>query len=91
LHVADGWEFESQVDDEQMDMIWVDFGAGDRLDDFFAKYWPKLSSQGGLMVVHSTLTNRMTRVWTESMRMRANAETRDVSDIADLIAVNRKC
>ena len=25
-----------------LDMLWVDFGAGQRLDDFFEKWWPKV-------------------------------------------------
>jgi len=77
LHVGDAWEFElpmqSNSDDDQeaqmLDMIWADFGAGQRLDEFFERWWPKLRP-GGHVLVHSTVTNAMTRSWLENMRRR---------------------
>ena len=46
-----------------LDMIWLDFGAGSQLDEFFEKWWPRLNSKGGLIMVHSSLTNVKTRRW----------------------------
>ena len=43
-----------------VDMLWVDFGVGDRLDAFLRLYWPSVAP-GGFVVVHSTVTNRATR------------------------------
>ena len=47
-----------------VDMLWVDFGVGDRLDAFLRLYWPSVAP-GGFVVVHSTVTNRATRAWLE--------------------------
>ena len=50
-----------------VDMLWVDFGVGDRLDAFLRLYWPSVAP-GGFVVVHSTVTNRATRAWLERVR-----------------------
>ena len=50
-----------------VDMLWVDFGVGDRLDAFLRLYWPSVKP-GGFVVVHSTVTNRATRAWLERVR-----------------------
>ena len=50
-----------------VDMLWVDFGVGDRLDKFLRLYWPVVKP-GGFVVVHSTVTNRATRAWLERVR-----------------------
>ena len=55
------------MDCEFLDMLWIDFGAGNRLDEFFSKWWPKLR-KGGHALVHSTVTNEFTRKWLECMR-----------------------
>lgn len=71
LEVADAYSFDEALPPEEaIDFLWVDFGAKDRLDDLFRRYWPRLRP-GGLAVVHSTLTNRATRIWLEAMRSRA--------------------
>ena len=46
-----------------LDMLWVDFGAGDKLDEFLQMYWPMLKEDGGLLLVHSTMTNALTHSW----------------------------
>ena len=51
----------------QLDMLWVDFGAGSRLATFLGNWWRHVR-QGGHVLVHSTLTNRLTRSWLEEMR-----------------------
>lgn len=50
-----------------VDMLWVDFGVGHRLDAFLRLYWPSVKP-GGFVVVHSTVTNRATRAWLERVR-----------------------
>ena len=58
-----------------LDMLWIDFGAGPRLGEFFDAWWPRLSSEGGLALVHSTLTNDLTRSgWLEGMRKQAQQQ-----------------
>lgn len=54
-----------------LDMIWLDFGigVGGRLDEFLGAWWPRLRP-GGLLIVHSTVTNAVTRQWLEKMRGR---------------------
>jgi len=46
-----------------LDMIWLDFGAGSRLDEMLEKWWPRLNPEGGLLLLHSSLTNVETRQW----------------------------
>lgn len=41
-----------------------------QLDDFLSAWWPRLQP-GALLLVHSTLTNTVTRSWLEQMRARA--------------------
>ena len=57
--------------DGEIDLLWVDFGDGDQLDAFFTKYWPLVNCRGGLIVVHSTLTNAAAREWLARMKARA--------------------
>ena len=62
---------ENEQEGEPLDLIWLDFGigVGGRLDEFLNAWWPRLRD-GGLLVVHSTLTNAVTRHWLEKMRSR---------------------
>ena len=46
-------------------------GAGKHLDKFFSQWWPRLRI-GGYMLVHSTLTNALTREWLERVRSRVH-------------------
>jgi predicted O-methyltransferase YrrM len=39
------------------DFIWFDCGGFYEYRDFFDEYWPVVSSQGGLLLMHYTLTN----------------------------------
>eukprot|EP00930_Biecheleria_cincta_P094441 TRINITY_DN8553_c0_g1_i2.p1 TRINITY_DN8553_c0_g1~~TRINITY_DN8553_c0_g1_i2.p1 ORF type:complete len:375 (+),score=68.80 TRINITY_DN8553_c0_g1_i2:27-1151(+) len=73
LEVADAWRFGERLAEsggECLDFVWIDFGARSRLDEFFELYWPRVR-QGGHVLVHSTLTNRLARTWLESMRTRS--------------------
>ena len=69
-------------DEEFLDMLWIDFGAGKRLDDFFNKWWPKLR-KGGLALVHSTVTNEFTRKWLEGMRTREGQRPGTIAEEED--------
>lgn len=63
LHEHDAWAFHEQLGAELvLDLVWVDFGAGERLDEFFGNWWARVPV-GGLLLVHSTLTNQLTRRW----------------------------
>lgn len=62
LHVKDAWSFAEEMDSEiVLDMIWLDFGAGERMGEFLDKWWPRLNPKGGLLYIHSSLTNAKTR------------------------------
>ncbi len=76
LHIADAYELAGSEAAEgeslrELDLLWLDFGAGlsGRLDDFLDAWWPRLTP-GGYLLVHSTLTNAVTRRWTDGMRAR---------------------
>ena len=70
LHEADAYALAAESS-EPLDLIWLDFGIGigGRLDSFLTAWWPRLRA-GGLLIVHSTLTNAVTRHWLEKMRAR---------------------
>ena len=56
-------------DDGTVDLLWADFGLGDRVAEYVSRVW-RYVRPGGMLVVHSTLTNRRTREWTEAVRRR---------------------
>ena len=52
LHVDDAWTFHDVLDSSmQLDFVWVDFGAGERLDEFFSHWWTRVPP-GGMVAVH---------------------------------------
>ncbi len=57
------------ADDGGVGLIWLDFGigVGGRLDTFLERWWPRLRP-GGYLLVHSTLTNAVTRRWLDGVR-----------------------
>ena len=63
----DAWLHVEQLQ-QAIDLVWVDFGAGKRLTYFFEQVWPHVTP-GGMVMVHSALTNQMTRDWLEKMRL----------------------
>ena len=71
IHDIDFWEFDLQIEDEEIDFIWLDFAAGSKLNQVFDRWWNRLKN-GGFILCHSTLTNSMTREWLEGMRKREN-------------------
>ena len=58
----------------------VDFGDGDKLDDFFQLYWDYVDPNGGLVLVHSTLTNEVSRDWLRKMTELSKRRREDVPD-----------
>ena len=79
----DGYELastfaKSESSDTAIDFIWLDFGVGvgGRLDEFLNAWWPRLKP-GGWLLIHSTLTNAVTRQWLEKMRARRSCPTAD--------------
>ncbi|CAM9709878.1 unnamed protein product [Chrysoparadoxa australica] len=58
----------SEVGPGEIDLLWLDFGAGSRTEEVLDLYWKKVSGAGGYLAFHSTLTNQRTRNWVESMR-----------------------
>mmetsp|Transcript_16533 Transcript_16533/g.62884 ORF Transcript_16533/g.62884 Transcript_16533/m.62884 type:complete len:215 (-) Transcript_16533:334-978(-) len=52
---------------EEFDVIWIDLGAADRIGGFFDRWWPRVVD-GGYVLIHSSLTNRLTREWIDSRR-----------------------
>jgi len=78
LHIKDAWGFSQEMDsDVMLDMIWLDFGAGSRLEEFFDKWWPRLNPNGGLLMVHSSLTNAATRQFLVNYQASDDSESKD--------------
>jgi len=71
--VGDG---DGEGGDEWIDLLWLDFGVGvgGRLATFLEGWWPRIRP-GGLLLVHSTLTNAVTRAWLDGVRARRDAHT----------------
>jgi len=65
-----GDAFELELKENSVDVLWCDFGVGDRISDFLRSSWPSVRP-GGFLLCHSTLTNQRTRDWLEAVRARA--------------------
>eukprot|EP00549_Striatella_unipunctata_P018778 CAMPEP_0118722170 /NCGR_PEP_ID=MMETSP0800-20121206/31195_1 /TAXON_ID=210618 ORGANISM="Striatella unipunctata, Strain CCMP2910" /NCGR_SAMPLE_ID=MMETSP0800 /ASSEMBLY_ACC=CAM_ASM_000638 /LENGTH=626 /DNA_ID=CAMNT_0006630247 /DNA_START=60 /DNA_END=1941 /DNA_ORIENTATION=+ len=61
------------IEEESVDVLWCDFGVGDRMIEFLRLYWPSVRP-GGFLVCHSTLTNQQTREWVEAVRRRGRED-----------------
>ena len=71
LHVGDAWKLHATMDSAlQFDLVWLDFGVGRRVDEFLGHWWPRVRPTGGLVLLHSTLTNTLTRQWLDGMLAR---------------------
>ena len=57
----------------EFDMLWIDLGAAHRIEGFMEAWWPRVRAEGGMVIVHSTLTNALSRGWLERMRELARA------------------
>eukprot|EP00953_Heterococcus_sp_UTEX-ZZ885_P001337 1235-Heterococcus_DN1.PRE.1 len=68
LHVVDAWKLEPSFEPGlQLDFLWIDFGAGRKLAEFLQQWWHRVPA-GGIIALHSTVTNSYTREWLEEMR-----------------------
>lgn len=52
----------------KFDLIWIDLGAANRIETFLDAWWRRVNPNGGLILVHSTVTNELSRTWLEKMR-----------------------
>ena len=62
-----GDAYDMQFEEESIDLLWCDFGVGNRMRDFARGAWKSIRP-GGFFVCHSTLTNKGTRDWLEDVR-----------------------
>ncbi|KAJ8602220.1 hypothetical protein CTAYLR_003658 [Chrysophaeum taylorii] len=60
--------FDAVFRSESVDLFWLDFGASDRLPDYLTTVVIPALRPGGFVAIHSTLTNRATRAWLETLR-----------------------
>jgi Methyltransferase domain len=58
-------------------LLWIDFGDGDRLDEVLLDhgYWDLVDPNGGLVLVHSTLTNAASREWLSRMKQHCTSSS----------------
>ena len=64
----------------EWDMVWLDGITTDpRWPKYFEAIWPQLKDPGGLVLVHSTLTNATNRQWLRELTMPAQID-REVGD-----------
>ena len=67
VHVKNAWKGPVLEKIVFADLLWVDFGVGNRLSEFLEMYW-KCLHNGSYIVIHSTVTNKVTREWLERVR-----------------------
>ena len=53
-----------------LDFVFLDFGAGAALPILFKFYFEHINSNGGYIMVHSTLTNAMHRLWLAELKLK---------------------
>ena len=58
-----------------LDFVFLDFGAGAALPILFKFYFERINSQGGYIMVHSTLTNAMHRLWLAELKLKYNNDS----------------
>ena len=81
LHVCDAYELATtfgedggEDDDGLLDLLWLDFERASRTARRLpGAWWPRVRP-GGLLLLHSTCTNALTRAWLENMRARQRGE-----------------
>jgi hypothetical protein len=97
VHVCDAFDSElpstlAVPDVKYFDLLWIDLGAANRIEGFFDAWWNRVNPSGGFVIVHSTLTNTLSRQWLEKMRMLAREGGRDTetgaSPYGDFVTVS---
>ena len=58
-----------------LDFVFLDFGAGAALPILFKFYFERINNQGGYIMVHSTLTNAMHRLWLAELKLKYNNDS----------------
>ncbi len=71
---ADGMDFQKINEiisqDLPLDFVFLDFGAGATLPILFKFYFERIQNHGGCIMVHSTLTNAMHRLWLSELKLK---------------------
>ena len=75
FHAIDAFspDLPSMLPGGPVDILWIDLGAGPRLTSLVAAWWPRIRADGGILAVHSTLTNETGRAWLAHMKRAAAA------------------
>lgn len=73
VHIKDAFDSElpstlALPEVKYFDLLWIDLGAANRIEGFFDAWWHRVNPRGGFVIVHSTLTNSLSRQWLEKMR-----------------------
>ena len=58
-----------------LDFVFLDFGAGATLPVLFKFYFEKINNLGGYIMIHSTLTNAMHRLWLAELKLKYNKDS----------------
>ena len=77
LHEADAYDGDLPsvlAPGVEFDFMFIDLGAANRVEGFMEAWWPRVRPEGGMVMVHSTLTNALSRGWLEKMRQRSRSE-----------------
>ena len=77
LHEADAYDADlpsTLAPGVEFDLMFIDLGAANRVEGFMEAWWPRVRPEGGMVMVHSTLTNALSRGWLERMREKGRSE-----------------
>ena len=74
---------------QPLDLVFLDFGAGVSLPIFFKFFYEYLNSRGGYIMVHSTLTNALHRLWLSELKL--NAKNDNSMEIRSFLSQTRAC
>ena len=77
LHEADAYDGDlpsTLAPGVEFDFMFIDLGAANRVEGFMEAWWPRVRPEGGMVMVHSTLTNALSRGWLERMREKGRSE-----------------
>jgi Zn-dependent protease with chaperone function len=85
VHIKDAFDSElpstlALPEVKYFDLLWIDLGAANRIEGFFDAWWHRVNPRGGFVIVHSTLTNLLSREWLEKMRRLAENGGRNTED-----------
>jgi predicted O-methyltransferase YrrM len=84
-----GDAFGLELDSESIDLIFADFGVGDRMNEFLSRNWESLRP-GGFLVCHSTLTNTRTRKWLDSLRKKEGSLPPEEYEMLSLLEPHKR-